>query len=90
MNINVYIERLILDGLPVTSLYSDQIREALGTELACLLEANGLSNSPANGAHANVRPRWSPIEFARKTYPATLGQEIARATHERLNDYDQR
>ena len=37
MRINVHIERLILDGLPVTSLQGPEVGAAVETELARLL-----------------------------------------------------
>ena len=44
MNIRLHIERLILDGLPVNSVQSPQVKAAVEAELTRLLTADGLHN----------------------------------------------
>lgn len=78
MNFNVHIERLVLDGLPVTSSDGSIIQVAVETELARLLAGQGLT-----GLSAKAVPHvpGGPIELARETKPAHLGHQIAQAIH---------
>jgi hypothetical protein len=78
MNINVSIERLVLDGLPVTSVHDATIQGAVETELACLLAEHGLSHLSA-GAVPHLSA--NSIEVTRDSKPAQLGHQIARAIH---------
>ncbi len=49
MKINVHIERLILEGLPVSSWQGSQIRSAVQKELTRLLLAGGLPDELRGG-----------------------------------------
>ena len=42
MNINLHIERLVLDGLPLTASHAAEIRSAIESELAHRLAEEGL------------------------------------------------
>lgn len=80
MNINVHIERLILDGLPVTRGQGPMLQAAVETELARLLAANGLSSElQAGGAVPSVKA--GNIRLAGDNNPDWLGQQIARAVY---------
>jgi hypothetical protein len=78
MSINVHIERLILDNLPVKGSDGSIVQAAVETELARLLTEQGLP-----GVSSGAVPYLSgpPIELARDTKPAHLGHQIARAIH---------
>jgi hypothetical protein len=80
MKISVHIERLVLDGLPVTNLQGPQVRDAVERELVQLLAAGGLSHElRAGGAVPSVRA--GGIGLAPKNQPVRLGQQIARAVY---------
>lgn len=80
MNINLHIERLILDGLPIEAKQGALVREAVEAELTRLLEANGLSTSlQAGGAMPSVRAEAISVT-AEKT-PAQIGQQIAQSVY---------
>ncbi|MFI5458422.1 MAG: hypothetical protein ACHRXM_23575 [Isosphaerales bacterium] len=81
MRINLHIERLILEGLPVTSLQGPQVRAAIENELARLLAAHGLSLELRGGV-ALPRVRAGAIHIGKESQPARLGQSIAQAVHE--------
>jgi hypothetical protein len=85
MKINLHIERLILDGLPVTSLQGPQVRAAVEAELARLLAADGLSHELRGGV-AVPRVRAGAIQIGKENQPARLGQSIARAVHEGIGN----
>ncbi len=80
MNINVHIERLILDGLPVTRSQGPLVQAAIEVELARLLVADGLATSLlAGGTMPQVPP--SAIQLASESDPTHLGQQIAQAVY---------
>jgi hypothetical protein len=81
MRINVHIERLILDGLPVTSAQGPHVQGALEKELARLLAIGGLSDELRDGITV-PRLRAGALQLARDDGPARLGQGIARAVRE--------
>ena len=78
MNINVHIERLILDGLPVAGGQGSVLQAGVEAELTRLLGKEGLS-----GMSATVVERLSGgmIQLARESEPARLGQQIARSIY---------
>ena len=80
MKINLHIERLVLDGLPVGAGQSGLIQSAIETELARLLTEGGLSSELMAGG-AMPRLTASPIQLTNDATPARLGQQIARAVH---------
>ena len=80
MNINVHIERLVLDGLPVTSSQGSLVQAAVEAELARLLTAEGLSAEfLAGGAMPSLRA--GGIHLTKDSNPTQLGQQIAQAVH---------
>lgn len=81
MTINLHIERLVLDGLPVTSLEGPLVRGAVEKELTRLLGERGLSREIRGGV-AVPSLRGGGIEIGAESQPAKLGRSIARAVHE--------
>jgi hypothetical protein len=80
MNINIHIERLILDGLPISHSQRPLVQAAVEAELARLLAADGLdSGLIAGGAMPSV-PGGS-IQLMSDGNPHTLGQQIAQAVY---------
>jgi hypothetical protein len=81
MKIQVHIERLVLEGLPVSGSQGPQIRSALQKELMRLLSAGGLSDE-LRGGMAVPSIRVGVIPFGPENQGAKLGRRIARAVHE--------
>ncbi len=80
MKITVHIERLILDGLPVTTSQGSVVQAAVETQLANLLRAEGLNPElRADGALPSVKAR--NIQMASYSNPNQLGQQIAQAVY---------
>jgi hypothetical protein len=80
MNINIHIERLVLDGLTVAPGQHLLVQAAVETELARLLTAEGLSAEfLAGGAMPSVRA--GGIHLMKDSNPKQLGQQIARAVY---------
>jgi hypothetical protein len=80
MNINIHIERLILDGLPIAHSQRPLMQAAVEAELARLLAADGLALNLLAGS---VLPSVSggSIQLASDGNPKTLGQQIAHAVY---------
>lgn len=80
MNVDVRIERLVLDGVALPPAQRPALRAAVEAELARLLAAGGLS--PALRAGGTVpRAPGGAIELVRDAHPAQLGRQIARAVY---------
>jgi hypothetical protein len=80
MKINLHIERLILDGLPVARSQSALVQAAVEAELARLIVAEGLApNLISGGMMPDVR--GGVIQLASESNPGHLGTRIAQAVH---------
>lgn len=80
MNINLHIERLILDGLPIEHHHGPLVKAAVEAELGRLLTAEGLTGGLISGG---AMPSVSApgIQLANNSSPRKLGQQIARALY---------
>jgi hypothetical protein len=78
MNINLHIERLILGGLPISSLQRDAVRMALERELARALAEGGL---PGRWGIGGAVPHLPAQQFnlAPGDRPEAIGHHIARS-----------
>jgi hypothetical protein len=80
MNINLHIERLILDGLPIEARQGAVMKEAIEAELTRLLEAKGLSTSLQSGGTMSNLPA-SSIRINPEKNAAQIGQQIGQAVY---------
>jgi hypothetical protein len=81
MDIRVHIERLILDGLPITHSQGALVQAAVETELARLLTEGGIASSlQSGGALPGVRA--GAMQQTSNAGPTQLGQQIARAVYQ--------
>ena len=80
MNINLHIERLVLDGVPVARGGEPLVRAAVEAELARLLAADGLAPSLLAGA-ALPHLRGGELQLAGASDSNQLGRQIARAVY---------
>lgn len=80
MNINLHIERLVLDGVSVKPHQRAELKAAVESELSHLLVSNGVgSGVQSNSNRRSVRGGSISIENIRK--PASLGQQIGNAVY---------
>jgi hypothetical protein len=80
MNINLHIERLILDGIPLGPGQRPLLQAAMEAELARLLASGGLCEGlQSGGAFYNVRT--AGIQLADDRNPASMGEKIAGAVY---------
>ena len=78
MNINVHIERLVLDGISLAAGQRLQLQAALQTELTRILTEEELSPGLlARGAVSYVS--GDPLHLTGAEDPGALGRQIARA-----------
>ena len=82
MNLSLHIERLVLDGLPVTSSNSALLQAAVEAELGRLL-ANGLIALPASSTQARVMGK--EIQIRPEINVRDLGGEIGRSVFASLS-----
>ena len=80
MNINLHIDRLVLDGLPTDHHQGPLIKAAVEAELTRLLTANGLANSLMTGGATPSVPAPG-IQTSSDSNPPRLGQQIGRAVY---------
>ena len=80
MNIELHIERLILDGLAIEPGQAADIQTALEGELTRLLVESGVrADLRAGGAMPSLRGR--AINVTSETNAAQLGTQIAQSVH---------
>jgi hypothetical protein len=80
MRVRLHIERVVLDGLPVSEGAGPHVQAALEVELARLVAAGGLSPAVQGGM---VVPAIQGGDIRMKTGggPAELGRQIAGAVY---------
>jgi hypothetical protein len=79
-NIHVYIERLVLHGLPLERIQAPHIQIAVENELTRLLVENGLAtNLQAGGAVPSVRA--NAIQLTPSSNPTQMGTQIAQSIY---------
>jgi hypothetical protein len=85
MNIELHIERLILDGLALTPSERAQAQAAVEAELIRLLTVDGLNvESLAGGALPSLR--GEAIQVMNGNDGARLGTQIAQSVHRGLQN----
>jgi len=80
MRIKVHIERVVLEGLPVSSRDRERLQRALTRELERLIGAREISgNLRSGGAVPSVE--GVELRLPTQTSPRELGRQIARSVH---------
>lgn len=80
MNINLHIERLILDGLAVAPAQSALVQAAVEAELSRLLTAGGLHASLQSGI-ALPSVRADALQLNADSNPLQIGRQIAQSVY---------
>lgn len=80
MNINLHIERLVVDGLPLEQRQGPLLRAAVQQELTHLLaDGHLVAQLGAGGASAFVNGGSMPL--TERPSPGRLGEQIAAAVY---------
>ena len=80
MNVNLFIERLVLDGINVEPAQRPHLQVAIEAELGRLLAEGGIGVGRAGGG-AVPSVTASGFQLAREDSPFQLGQRIARSVY---------
>jgi hypothetical protein len=80
MKINLHIERLVLEGLPLERVQGRLVQAAVERELALLIATNGLADDLQAGSAAPER-HAADIRVANESHPTQLGQQIAQSVY---------
>jgi hypothetical protein len=80
VNINLHIERLVLDGLNIGPGQRALVKSAVEAELSRLLTERGLSPG-LQGGGAIACLRANPVQISGNTNPSGLGEQIAGAVY---------
>jgi len=81
LNIELNIERLVLDGVAATPRERAQIRAAVETELSRLLTEGGLARELTGGVALPTLAAGG-VRIVVNQSPRQLGEQIARAVYE--------
>ncbi|MGA7180814.1 MAG: hypothetical protein WBX11_14690 [Thiobacillaceae bacterium] len=84
MNINLHIERLVLDGLPMETEHGPLIQQAVERELTTLLTNSQLPDALRSGGSL-YRLQTPEIQISYGVRPVPLGQQIAGAVYKGLS-----
>jgi len=80
MTINLHIERLVLDGIPLAPGQGPLLQAAVETELTRLLASGGLSDAMQLGS-ALYNVRTAGFQLTNDAGPTRLGEQIAGAVY---------
>jgi hypothetical protein len=80
MKINLHIERLVLEGLPLERAQGPQVQAAVQQELTRLLATGGIAPALMSGG-ARPRARGGDMSYAKESSPRQLGTQIAQSVH---------
>jgi hypothetical protein len=80
MNINVHIERLILDGLTLPPGQRPILQAAVAAELTRLLTESGLSPAIQSGGAVSSLPAGN-FQLTADNQPNQLGTQVAQAVY---------
>lgn len=83
MKIKLRIERLVLDGLPVSRLQGEKVRRTVEHELTQLLTHGGMANDLRSGG-AMPALRAGNIRMEKRSQPETVGKQIAGAVYGKI------
>jgi hypothetical protein len=80
VNVNLHVERLVLDGINVEPAQRPVLQEALEAELRRLLTEGGIGAGLAAGGMV-PSVKTNAFEMSGEGSPVRLGQQIARSVY---------
>jgi hypothetical protein len=80
MNVNLHIERLVLDGLDIAADQRHVLQTAMEVELGRLLAGGGLASEIAE-AGAIPRVAGSAIQLSQPQPPQDTGRQLAKSVY---------
>ncbi|MFH7026535.1 MAG: hypothetical protein ACHBN1_14275 [Heteroscytonema crispum UTEX LB 1556] len=79
MNINLQIEKLILEGIELSPRQRRQLQAAVEVELSRLCTENGLPSSLQNGGTIPKLP--ANLNITNNSNPSQMGEQIAQSIY---------
>jgi len=89
MNVRLHIERLILDGVPMSPAGGRRMEAAATHELTRLLASGNFSSSVVSGG-ALAQLAAGPVQLDGGRDPVHVGRQIARAIYAGLKEPESR
>lgn len=80
--VTLHIERVVIDGVPLTGVQAGQLRAALQVELSKLLQQDGSGLTLHGGALPGLTA--PAIQVSAPLRPSDLGRDIARSVYASL------
>jgi hypothetical protein len=77
-NIQLHIERLVLDGVPLSRVQAQQMQGVLEIELSRLLSEGGLAPQLLQGGAV---PKVQGGEIRNTEHPEQMGSQVAQAVY---------
>jgi hypothetical protein len=84
-DVHLYIDRLILDGLPVDGVQTRQLQTAVESELTRLLTEGSLTEEVYRGGAVPV-VGVDGIQLTADATPAQIGMQIAQSIYSGISD----
>jgi hypothetical protein len=84
MNVNLHIERIVLDGIDLAAGETNSLQQAIVNQLTDTIGHRGLAvTSGLHRQHANIQS--NSIRLGQKTDATILGCQLAHAVHAGLS-----
>ncbi len=80
MNVHLYIDKLVLDGIAISSGQRPHLKATVERELTQLLTEQGVPHGWRTGGAVHCAPA-KEIQLGRDNNPKTLGVQIAQAVY---------
>lgn len=85
MNVQLHIERLILEDLPIARSQRALVQAAVESELTRLITVNGVTSEVMAGGAKPSTP-MTVIQMAEGATPVQLGHQIAQAVYQGIGN----
>lgn len=82
-NLNLHIDRLVIDGLALSSHANAQLQQVIASELAALLQTGGWLPDATTNLHV-ARLAGADWQLPERNDPASLGHSIADAIYQSI------
>jgi len=79
---DIQIDRIVIEGMVLTSFQRQQLRMSLEEELGRLFEGKGI---PGNMRNIRGKVTGVPIELGEKAAPVQLGKQVAASVYSSLS-----
>lgn len=82
MNVKLHIDRLVLEGLPLSASQGPAVQAALQAELVRLIQVGGIGGTPL--PYDSVPRLQTPLVRVAGGTPRSIGERVAASVHQGL------